>query len=141
MNLYPVLIALFLSSIAFVFLTLVALLSNRWLKIHPASGEPDPSTMPFNFKTIFNSLATSYILEFFLPFVLFVILLDLLPFEGIRFGVLFALLVFILNSLEVFVLSSQGTKLGFDFISHNLFWKLLKYLASFGIAGFLLSLL
>ncbi|MCJ7509132.1 MAG: hypothetical protein MUO85_10470 [candidate division Zixibacteria bacterium] len=132
MNWYLVIIALILSSILFVVLTLIATLLANWLKLHEDLG----------LKMILKSLSTSYLFEFFIPFLIFVMLLFFLPFKGFRFGILFACLVFIFNSLQVFLFSSQGiTKLGFDFTAYTLFWKLLKYLVSFGIAGWILGII
>lgn len=132
MNWYLIIIALILSSILFTVFTLIAILLGNWLKIH----------QDFGLKRILKSLSTSYLFEFFIPFLIFVMLFFFLPFKGFRFGILFASLVFIFNSLQVFLFSSQGiTKLGFDFMVYVLFWKLVKYLVSFGIAGLILGLL
>ncbi|HEX9916521.1 MAG TPA: hypothetical protein VGB16_02190 [candidate division Zixibacteria bacterium] len=132
MNWYLVIIALILSSILFVVLTLIAVLLGNWLKVHE----------DFGLKKILKSLSTSYLFEFFIPFLVFVMLLFFSPFKGFRFGILFACLVFIFNSLEFFLFSSQGmTSLRFDFTVYTLFWKLVKYLVSFGIAGLILGLI
>jgi hypothetical protein len=131
MNWYLVIIALILSSILFVVLTLIAILLGNWLKIHE----------DFGLKKILKSLFISYLFEFFMPFLVFVVVLLFLPFKGFRFGILFACLVFILNSLQIFLFSSQGIRLSFDFMAYTLFWKLVKYLVSFGIAGLILGLI
>ena len=129
MNWPLILIALFLSSISFIILSFLAILFGNWMRVH----------QDFGLKTIFKSLLLSYFLEFLIPLAIFIMFLYFLPFKGVRFGITFALFIFILNALQISLLSLQGIKLPFNFIVHALFWKLLKYLVSFGIVGFILS--
>ena len=140
MNWFLILIALFFSSICFIFLSILAILFSSWLKIYQDLEESNLSLVNLNLKGILKSLFFNYLLEFLIPLAIFIVLFYFLPFRGIKFGISFALLVFIFSALQTILLSLEGARIPFNFAVHTLFWKLLRYLVSFGMAGFILSL-
>ncbi len=140
MNPYLILMALLLSSLSFVVLTLLETLLGSRLDIQQVSAAPDSSATDFSHKGILKSLLLKYVLDFLVPLAVLVTLFHFLPFKGVRFAIFFALLLFVLNVSQLLLLAFQGIKLSFDSMIFVLFWKLLKYLPGFAIAGFVLGL-
>ena len=139
MSLFLILTAVVLSSITFIALSFLAIVCGVWLKVGQDFNEQSLAQAEFGFKKIALSLVFAYFLEFLLPLSVFILFSCLLPIGNVRFGIIFALLVFAFNASQMFLLSLQKIPIPLDFAVFTLFWKLLKYLIGFGIVGFILS--
>ena len=77
--------------------------------------------------------------EVFFPFFLYSLIAPYMPSSGIKSGLIFGLLVFLIGSLPQLISLSENLKLPLAFLLHQLVWKLVKTFLIFGTFGYFLN--
>jgi len=140
MNSFLILAAILLSSIVFIACSFLAIVCGAWLKVGGDFQEDNLPQTGFGFRKIVSLLLSDYLFEFLAPLAIFILLFNLLPLANVRSAIIFALIVFTFNASQMLLLSLQKIPIPFDFAVFTLFWKLVKYLVSFAVVGFILSI-